>query len=1158
MSFPLCWTNVSHVFRPLGASPAISLTQDLSPEQSNVELLILQCNDVYNILYTLYMDVFIGPDPRKMDVTCNELEPAVIARNVLVFTLLHDEASITQIWNIYHHFRIDEFTLTLLSSHSRKLADASVSLDTWAQSPYYAFIKFVDQHTLDQVHRLWIEYANFPSISDETLHNIKSNQNDMMNTVINRLGRNQNPEISRSATLVWVQSMIEVSDEFKRFWRTGTTNKPSHNEDKPNPTCVYSSQGDKISVHPGSFPMVYHLVEAFLPDKREPNRNLSTCLDKSRQQFKAGCESFHASVRAGKIVLRFHVGDPLAFALALQSKSESNQRYAGPWDARPLDLSPHFSSSPPEKFDIIDGTRFIDTHGFWNLIIAAQPLLASTSSILYTEARSKSDQEASFLFYERTCSDLPTLSLLSGLVPRAFISQFGSQSNSHELVILGTDEHDQRVAWVSADPCPPPVPVGVKFSVTDIADAIFYIYRGIHFFDDSPEFYQPMDLSRLRYCSQLAYTRETIARIVRHVQLRGQVHLTGGGWHDVAAKIIKLIQGNTLTYQDDRHLEDLKLQLQLCSLLPLPNPANSSGVFAGWNQVPPIVCLVLKIPASAKQLKVLKDYNESLPARLTCIIRKSANDKHPQMFSSLHAVWGTLLSSEDECTIEPDTSGQGIKGSSDMIVSFWVQSTLLEGKSTTVSLAFRYTALIHRLYSKSHGHDLDIFKTQVTNQDHVLILRSRPMQTPYKQELPLLPTLSPPSDIATCECQSFWRGDRWYIKDITARYDVTDPGEKSSLAGGAKVSMQLVGPCRLHLSIDKYEHIISIPFPAKESDITVRIARKSGYIEMVTVPYQPWYGGGYPPTLFPVLLDPPSPWNVHHLPLDKLQLIEVSDSEKTMEYILPHVALQHSDRERKIMFDPNYVPRDHLHALKVGINILIHDYIGFELRGPPFEVFALRPKGSGVQMVLLIGGMRSDSAGGTIVLDTAVIPVTTKNKATVLPLLDPIGEAGVLIMSVDVRHGEMGAWKQYLTACVERVRTWTHKRECEYQTAGQAPISLEDGGDSLCTCGNGIGFQGQEWIPPEAPKWQQLLPYATRAGVSPIFSVPYLEIVGGEVYKDTGYGRQPPGTTPLNGCWACTKSGVPLSVCARCQWARYCSPECQREDWKNHKRMCQK
>jgi hypothetical protein len=750
----------------------------------------------------------------------------------LVFTLLYETAPIDQIWNIYYHFKIDEPTSTLLTAHSRKLADASISLEAWSQCPYYSFIKIVNQDTLDKVHKIWSKYADFLEIPDRTLQEIKSKQTKLANTMLNTTGPGHNVRVSRSTTLVWPNSATVVSDEFKRFWRTGTTNKTPSNEDKLNPTWVYSSHPDEFSVYPTSFPEVFHLVEAFLPDKRDLRRRLSSRLDKARQQFKLGCESFRASLGAKKLTLRFYTGDALHFALALQSKSDSNTLYAGPWDAKPIDLSYHFSSSPPERFDIIDATRFIDTRGVWNLILATQPLLASTSSILYTEAHSRSDQQATMTFYERICSDLPTFSLISGLVPRAFISEFGSQSNVHELNIFDADEHDQRVAWVSADPCPPEVPIGVKFSVTDIADAIFYIYRGMHFFDDSPEYFEPVPLSNVRTWSRLAYNRETVARLVRHVQARGQIHLTGGGWEDVGRRIVQLVQANELTYQDDRHLEDLKLQLQLCSLLPLPDPATPSAIFSGWSQVPPIVCLVLKIPASTKELNVLKNYNESIQPRLTCIIRKSSNDKKPQMFSSLHAVWGTLVPSDDAYTIQPDTSGQGINGSSDMIISFWIPSALIAGNNTTVSLAFRYTALSHRLYHKSHGHDLDIFKAQVKNRDHVLVLPSRPMQTPFKQELPLLAPPPPPSSDATCGCTSYWRGDRWYIKEIIIRFDVMDAAEKASLMGGAKVAMQLVGPCRLRLSIADYVHIVNIPFPVKESDVKVRIARKSSYIEV--------------------------------------------------------------------------------------------------------------------------------------------------------------------------------------------------------------------------------------------------------------------------------------------------------------------------------------
>ncbi|KAJ6478442.1 hypothetical protein DFH09DRAFT_1176978 [Mycena vulgaris] len=40
-------------------------------------------------------------------------------------------------------------------------------------------------------------------------------------------------------------------------------------------------------------------------------------------------------------------------------------------------------------------------------------------------------------------------------------------------------------------------------------------------------------------------------------------------------------------------------------------------------------------------------------------------------------------------------------------------------------------------------------------------------------------------------------------------------------------------------------------------------------------------------------------------------------------------------------------------------------------------------------------------------------------------------------------------------------------------------------------------------------------------------------------------------------CYRCRKPGEPkLRRCARCHVTRYCSPECQREDWKLHKPLC--
>lgn len=41
-------------------------------------------------------------------------------------------------------------------------------------------------------------------------------------------------------------------------------------------------------------------------------------------------------------------------------------------------------------------------------------------------------------------------------------------------------------------------------------------------------------------------------------------------------------------------------------------------------------------------------------------------------------------------------------------------------------------------------------------------------------------------------------------------------------------------------------------------------------------------------------------------------------------------------------------------------------------------------------------------------------------------------------------------------------------------------------------------------------------------------------------------------------CRACKKSGVKLSQCAKCHFEKYCSRECQKNDWPKHKKVCRK
>jgi len=41
-------------------------------------------------------------------------------------------------------------------------------------------------------------------------------------------------------------------------------------------------------------------------------------------------------------------------------------------------------------------------------------------------------------------------------------------------------------------------------------------------------------------------------------------------------------------------------------------------------------------------------------------------------------------------------------------------------------------------------------------------------------------------------------------------------------------------------------------------------------------------------------------------------------------------------------------------------------------------------------------------------------------------------------------------------------------------------------------------------------------------------------------------------------CIVCKREGAEVKVCNQCHIARYCSKECQKADWKCHKKMCRK
>jgi hypothetical protein len=301
------------------------------------------------------------------------------------------------------------------------------------------------------------------------------------------------------------------------------------------------------------------------------------------------------------------------------------------------------------------------------------------------------------------------------------------------------------------------------------------------------------------------------------------------------------------------------------------------------------------------------------------------------------------------------------------------------------------------------------------------------------------------------------------------------------------------------------------------------------HIKIIAPVSGPFKSEGMKLNLFPVVGTNRrfSPWNIHHLNLPRLPFVDIKAKE--LGWLSQNVSSQKSSHERahkeKYQKNPLTLIKDSLHC------ILCRSAGSQD--APVSRLFALRDKPSQeCDTLFFVSSLRFDLEFHTVVGDGFVLPLTPGLMSKIrAPFGNLVREGN--IFNVGVYEGEMSAWKQLLPAFVERCRsTWTHGVNCEYESKGRIPLSEEMHLDPLCSCGKGKDVEAIS----EVALWEAFAPYVTRVALSPLFAVSYLE------------------TIVEDQCSTCQKKGT--QKCARCKQVLYCSPECQKKDWKNHKARC--
>ncbi|KAI5808996.1 hypothetical protein DFH27DRAFT_510162 [Peziza echinospora] len=1196
------YINLTYYFHATSTTPATCLTQDIPPEQP-ANILLLSCGDPGNILFTLY-----NSDPdcgRVVDFTCCEIEPAVLARNVLLYSLLIDDCKANQdnsllYWNILYNLLLDTDSLQLLQQQSKKLVDASLDEPTWRDGEYGGILRMVSRDTLQQLRGFWQKYADTLDYTEDQLKAYEGMYKEGWDRIRrNHVGTTRVTSGCRTAGPLWMESTRAADMSLKRYWTSGVAGGNETDllvAKHVNPAFAFSSSPHgAFSLHYGSDPLLgFHSVTSYTNVLQ-----LIKVVSSAKSQFSSWCDSFKRHYAANLITLRFFCGAALNFCLALQERScinpprDFSYGFNQPWRATllKLDGSDYQGPSPPNAplaFDVIDTGHLSDQMGLLSAIVCAGPLLTKKpSSVIYTESMIYSSEEETSELSKILFGDLTTMTILLNIAPLGHLTAIASQATFHEVgILLGGSSASSRELLHTRIPWKEPILgdslasrslVSPKciFNELELAALLFGIYMRMFIYEMTTQL-SPLENGAVKsISSHNHHTRASFAAFLRHIKARTSVN-----WPKVMEALITKIDSQNPPTAEPSGTQDLYLHCQIFGVtdkfcgnptgLPIPPGASE------------FTCLVLTVPR--KHLTLFTRMNRrDMGTPPFCASVRSPKFHHT--FSSIQPVFGKLV-------IPPDGSGEpfiiqedlrGWTGISDMIIPFWVPTFLLHCEPVSelgICLEIVHSPQTSAIFSAALGQNLTIFDASLADSTHVYICPARgdtmARVIPPEPSQPMEETVTPPSyagvKISPVSVTFSSSGE---IDKLKIRLDYHNGGyEHAALKLGSSVDIKQDSPCTVLLGISGCaKHRLAFPYPVNSLMQVLRVSRKSAWIELLVNPSVATDIAGFSLNMIPVLVSHGTNylvWNMPYIQIDSLPIIDTSRPNNMDKWLSQHIGSMWSDRERKIRNDGEHM--DVKMELKESIQTIFLHAAGLGASSRPERVFSLcAPEHGGNHMLIFVPSLRLDLSSQTTVIDAYVLPLTDAMVAIYPRTIARLHRDG--IVNIRVGEGELAGWKDMIPSLAERCRTWKHDPvECEYLVSG-IPVSIAMGRSPLCSCGKGQQISEQF---AKIKEWEPFRKHVTRIALSPLFAVSYIERTTGMVkdmkfFLDTQELTTKESFSNLvqdNVCQNCGAEGkgstgsvgvaqVQLTRCNRCRTAMYCSQACQKQDWKKHRAECQ-
>ncbi|MCJ1276023.1 hypothetical protein MMC21_003828 [Puttea exsequens] len=990
------FVNIVSFFYPVGNTPAVCLTQDL-PGETPARILLLGCGDVRNILFTIYSD-----DHRAFDITCCDAEVAILARNVLLLTLLVDDVDGSKngaIWNIHYHLYLDEESYRILQDQAEKIHTLSHSVESWHQSRYGAFLRMCDEGSLARIRKMWNSYCT-ERISKEHMksyeRSFEATLRRAKDTKESHNGKGQVLTGFRSTAPVSLHSLVDLPRLHQEFWDTGTTDRGNDTRfttTRLNPMFTASAKNTS-TLHYGSNPLLgFHLATAYAPLLSGSPLQIGSCdipglrkvVEAARIQFQAWSSAFRDRV-PGNMTIRFFAGDALSFCHALQHQRSTRGNspahlYRDPFHSEPLLLNESdysVTGGVPITFNVIDTSNLLDHLGALNLLVASSPLLSEElAATLYTETLVKRENSLKAMADELLCGHFPTVSILLGLFPVEYWTNATAISTVDEAMVdivcrkmQGPQNHNGqmycRFAWkrTLTNQVSSARQTSSRLSLNDLdlANILFRIYQKMFQHENMGLLFSNISLQLLKNNSCPRYHRGSLAAFLALV--KGQV---SANWEIVMDKFLDLVENDSSILMGRNYIQELYLYLHIFDIHSVPTlktgfhiegkPLDLSIVKKAEN-FSPVLCITLKVPRAALKAFAEIPYTELGTPIVHGIVQSSSRftgRPWQNIFSVVQLAFGEVITSGPrqgenlQLVIHEDEDSW--MGESPLFVSFYVPSwiTHLEPQTATVSFGIQSTPQSSRTFAKHFGFNLTIYETHLGNKDNVHIRTYAPNQPgrPRVGHLSKLEiaTPQPADDLFDSVITPVVDAKMAKITAFTGRIDLKSKYAQDIFRGGAQAESTQTSPCVVKILIgSELQYELYFPAPVIQTRSKLRLARKSSYIEVIAPIAGPVGQDCLQNFMYPTFLDKSCPvnWNLPRLNLDRLPVLDTTKTEN-LQWLITHMSLMFSTRERTLRESSTEI-RNGIHN-DVRLNYkesLFTMFMSFSgLQGPRSTIFGL-------------------------------------------------------------------------------------------------------------------------------------------------------------------------------------------------------------------------